>query len=304
MYCHGMTWLNYHHLLYFWAVAKEGTVTAACQRLRLAQPTVSTQLRVLEKTLGHKLFERHGRNLALTETGRVVYRYANEIFSLGQELVDTLEGRPTGGRIRLRVGIADVLSKQVAHFFLEPALNLPEPVHLICYEGTPAALLANLSVHQLDLVLSDSPIGPEVRLKAFNHLLGESAISIFAPRGVAAKYRRRFPQSLNEAPFLLPTDNTSMRRSLDQWFASNDIHPSVVAEFEDSALLKVFGQAGSGLFPAPAVIESETQRLYGVRAVGRVEGVRAQYFAISLERKLKHPGVVAIVETAHREIAA
>lgn len=303
MYYQGMTWLNYHHLLYFWTVAKEGTITAACERLRLAQPTVSTQLRILEKTLGHRLFERHGRNLVLTETGRTVYRYANEIFSLGRELVDTLEGRPSKGRMPLRVGIADVLSKQVAHLLLAPALNAPEPAHLICYEGKPAELLAKLSVYELDLVLSDSPIPPEVKLKGFNHLLGESSVSIFAAKDVAVKYRRRFPNSLDGAPFLLPTDNTSLRRSLDQWFASEDIYPSVVAEFEDSALLKVFGQAGIGLFSVPSVIEKETQQLYGVRVVGRLESVRAQYFAISLERTLKHPGVVAIVESAHSQLS-
>ena len=302
MYYQGMTWLNYHHLLYFWTVAKEGTITAACQKLRLAQPTVSTQLRILEKTLGQRLFEHHGRNLVLTETGRTVYRYANEIFSLGQELMDMLEGRPSEGRTPLRVGIADVLSKQVAHLLLAPALNAPEPVHLICYEGKPAGLMAKLSVYELDLVLSDSPIPPEVKLKGFNHLLGESGVSIFAARNVAVKYRRHFPKSLDGAPFLLPTDNTSLRRSLDQWFASQDICPSVIAEFEDSALLKVFGQAGIGLFPVPSAIEKETQQLYDVRVVGRPESVRAQYFAISLERKLKHPGVLAIVEAAQHQI--
>ena len=298
-----MTWLNYHHLLYFWTVAKEGTVTAASQRLRLAQPTVSTQLRILEKTLGQKLFEHHGRSLVLTETGRTVYRYANEIFSLGQELIDTLEAHPAKGRMVLRVGITDVLSKEVAHLLLAPALNSPEPVHLICYEGKPAGLLARLSVYELDLVLSHSPIPPEVKLKGFNHLLGESSVSIFAAKNVALKYRRRFPRSLDGAPLLLPTDNTSLRRSLDQWFASERIRPIVIAEFEDSALLKVFGQAGYGLFAVPSVIEKETQQLYGVRVVGRLEAVRVQFFAISLERKLKHPGVLAIVEAAHSGIS-
>lgn len=297
-----MAWLNYHHLFYFWTVAKEGTITAACRRLRLAQPTVSTQLRVLEKTIGHKLFELHGRNLVLTETGRVVYRYANEIFSLGQELVDTLEGRPSAGRLQFRVGIADVLSKQVAHLLLAPALEIAEPVHLICFEGKPASLLARLAVYELDLVLSDSPIPPEVKLKGFNHLLGESGISILAAKSIAAGYRRGFPRSLDGAPLLVPTDNTSLRRALDHWFASQGIRPAIVAEFEDSALLKVFGQAGSGLFAVPSVTERETQRLYAARVVGRIESVRAQYFAISAERKLKHPGVVAIVEAAHREM--
>ena len=209
-----MTWLNYHHLLYFWAVAKEGTVTAACEKLRLAQPTVSTQLRVLERSLGKKLFERHGRNLVLTETGRMVYRYANEIFSLGQELMDTLEGRPVEGRQRLRVGIADIVSKQVAYLLLEPALRSPEPVQLICYEGKPAALMSQLSVYELDIVISDSPIPPEVKLKGFNHLLGESGLTFVGVDELAAKYRVGFPHSLEGAPVLLPTDNTSLRREI------------------------------------------------------------------------------------------
>ena len=297
-----MIWLNYHHLLYFWTVAREGTITAACQKLRLSQPTVSTQIRVLEQTLGHKLFERHGRNLALTETGQLVYRYANDIFTTGQELVDTLEGRPVEGRLQLRVGIADVLTKQVAHLLLAPALTVSEPVHLICYEGKPAELMAKLSVYDLDLVLSDSPIPPEVKLKGFSHLLGESTVSVFAAKGLAKKYRREFPRSLDGAPFLLPSDNTSLRRLLDHWFTSQGIRPSVVAEFEDSALLKVFGQAGEGLFVTPTIIEHEVKRLYSVGLVGRIDTVKAQYYAISLERRLKHPGVVAIVEAAHGEV--
>ena len=297
-----MTWLNYHHLHYFWMVAKEGTVTAACRKLRLAQPTVSTQIRNLEKVVGHRLFEQQGRHLVLTDTGRVAYRYANEIFSLGEELIDTLEGRASGSRIRLRVGIADVVPKQVAHLLLRPALKLQTPVHLACYEGKPVALLAKLSVYELDLVLCDAPIGPEVKLKGFNHLLGECGISILATRALARKYRRGFPRALESAPFLLPTENTSLRRSLDQWFASQGLRPSVVSEFEDSALLKVFGNAGTGLFAVPRVIEKETKHRYEVEVVGRVDSVREQYFGISVERKLKHPGVLAIVEAARREV--
>ena len=302
MYHGDMRWLNYHHLLYFWAVAKNGTITAACQQLRLAQPTVSAQVHALEKDLGQKLFTRVGRHLALTETGRVVYRYADEIFSIGQDLVDTLEGRSIGRPLRLRVGITDVFPKLLGYHFLAPALNLPEPVRVVCYEGKPAALLARLAVHELDVVLSESPIGPEVKLRAFNHQLGECGVSIFAARGLAATYRRRFPRSLEGAPFLLPTDNTSLRRSLDHWFSSEDIHPRVVAEFEDSALLKVFGQAGSGLFVGPTVVEKQVQRQYGVRAIGRLDSVRESFYAISLERKLQHRAVVSIVETAHDEL--
>lgn len=297
-----MEWLNYHHLLYFWVVAKEGTIAAACKELNLAQPTISAQLRVLEDSLGEKLFTRVGRNLALTETGRVVYRYADEIFSLGRDLMDTLKGRPTDRPLRLTVGVADVLPKLVAYRLLEPAFQLPEPVQLICHEGSPARLLTQLATYELDLVLSDSPIGPDVKVRAFNHLLGECGVSIFGTKELATKYRRRFPSSLDGAPFIIPTGNTALRRAMEHWFDSEDIRPLVVGEFEDSALLKVFGQAGAGLFIAPTVIEKEVQRQYSVRVVGRLESVRERFYAISVEKKVKHPAVVAIADEAREKL--
>ena len=302
MYYRGMEWLNYHHLHYFWVVAKEGTIAAACEKLHLAQPTISAQLRALENAIGDKLFKRVGRNLVLTDTGRMVYRYADDIFSLGGELLDTLRGRPTGNPLRFSVGVADVLPKLVAYRLLEPALKLPETIQLVCRESTPAELLAQLAIHELDLVLSDSPIGPGVRVRAFNHLLGECGVSIFGTKELATAYRRRFPGSLDGAPFLLPPDNTSLRRSLEQWFDSQGVRPSVVAEFDDSALLKVFGQAGAGVFAAPTVIEREIERQYGVRVVGRLESVRERFYAISVERKVKHPAVVAIADAAREKL--
>ena len=297
-----MEWLNYHHLLYFWVVAKEGTIVAACAKLHVAQPTVSAQLRVLEESLGQKLFTRIGRNLALTETGRVVYRYADEIFSLGRDLMDTLKGRPPDRPLRLNVGVADVLPKLVAYRLLEPAFHLPEPVRLVCHEGDPAELLTRLAVYELDLVLSDSAIGPEVKVRAFSHLLGECSVSVFGTKDLAAAYRRRFPASLDGAPFIVPTDNTALRRAMERWFESEDIRPSVVGEFEDNALLKVFGQAGAGLFAAPTIIEREIQRQYGVRVVGRVESVRERFYAISVEKKVKHPAVLAIADEARQKL--
>jgi LysR family transcriptional activator of nhaA len=297
-----MTWLNYHHLLYFWTVAKAGSVTAACEQLRLAQPTVSAQIRALEKSLGHKLFRRLGRNLTLTDTGVIVYRYANDIFSLGEELIDTVEGRPSGAPVHLRVGVADVLPTLLVYRFLEPALRSPEPVRVICYEGKPTPLLGQLSVHELDLVLSDAPMGPEMRLRAFNHLLGECSVSVFAPKALARRYRKGFPGSIDGAPFLMPTNNTSLRRLLDHWFAEDGIHPRVVGEFEGGALLKVFGQEGLGLFAAPSVIAEHVEKNYAVREIGRLESVRERFYAISLERQVKHPGVAAVLEGAHREI--
>jgi LysR family transcriptional activator of nhaA len=301
MYRPGMEWLNYHHLLYFWVVAKEGTIAAACEKLMLAQPTISAQIRALETALGQKLFRRSGRYLVMTETGRMVYQYADEIFSLGRELTDTLKGRPTGSPVRFNVGVADVLPKLVAHQLLEPALNLPERVRLVCYESTQTELLAKLAIHELDLVLSDSPIGPGVQVRAFNHVLGECSVSIFGTRDLADSYRRRFPTSLDGAPFLLPTSTTALRRELEHWFDAEDIRPAVVGEFDDSALLKVFGQAGAGLFAAPDVIEKEIRRQYGVRVIGRVESMKERFYAISVERKVKHPAVVAIADAARKK---
>ena len=297
-----MEWLNYHHLLYFWMVAREGSVTRASQQLRLAQPTISGQLRSLENALGEKLFARVGRGLVLTEVGRVVYRYADEIFGLGRELQDTLKGRPTGRPVRLMVGVADVLPKLMAYRLLLPALTLPEPVHVVCREGTPEKLLAQLSVHGLDLVLSDAPMSPGLNVRAFSHLLGECGVSFFGSAKLVAAHRKGFPKSLRGAPLLLPTENTTLRRSLDQWFDTHGIRPRVVGEFEDSALLEVFGRAGKGLFPAPDSIEAEVRAHFGVKLVGRLPGVRERFYAISVERRLKHPAVVAISEAARQEI--
>ncbi len=302
MYPGAMQWLNYHHLLYFWVVAKEGTIAAACKELNLAQPTISAQLRALERSLGEKLFVRVGRNLALTGTGRVVYRYADEIFSLGRDLLDTIQGRPTGRPLRFNVGVADVLPKLVAYRLLEPALHLPEQVQLVCHDGSPPELLARLAVYELDLVLSDAPIGPDVKVRAFNHLLGECSVSIFGTKELATKYRQRFPKSLDGAPFIIPTGNTALRRALEHWFDAEDIRPSVFGEFEDSALLKVFGQAGDGVFAAPTVIEKEIRRQYGVTVVGRLESVRERFYAISVEKKVKHPAVLAIANEARQKL--
>jgi LysR family transcriptional activator of nhaA len=297
-----MDWLNYHHLLYFWVVAREGTIAAACEQLHVAQPTISAQLRKLETTLGHKLFKRVGRNLVLTETGRIVYRHADEIFSIGRDLMDTLKGRPAGSPLRFQVGVADVVPKLMTHRLLAPALKLQEPIQIICYEGKPTELLARLAVHELDVVLSDTPSNAEVGVRAFNHLLGECTVSIFGCADRAAKYRRGFPQSLDNAPMLLPTSNTMVRRAFDHWFDAEGIRPSVVGEFEDSALLKVFGQQGAGLFPGPTAIAREIQKQYDVRLVGEVKDVHERFYAISMERRVKHPAVVTIADLARRRL--
>ncbi|MFB3894406.1 MAG: transcriptional activator NhaR [Phycisphaerae bacterium] len=295
-----MAWLNYHHLLYFWTVAKEGSVTAACERLRLTQPTISAQIRALERSFGRKLFDKAGRGLVLSEAGRMVFRYADEIFALGEELSDALAGRPFAGSRRLVVGISDSLPKLIAYRLLVPAVNLPEPVRLICLEDSPSQLLARLSLGDLDVVLSDAPADPHVKVRAFNHLLGECAMSVFASRALASKYRPRFPQSLTGAPMLLPTRDSILRRSLDRWFDACGVRPDVVAEMQDSALIKRFGQAGLGLFVAPAAIEKDIQRQYEVTRIGRIDQVREQYYAISVERKVRHPAVAAIAAGSHR----
>ncbi len=297
-----MQWLNYHHLLYFWVVACHGSVTRAAAELRLAQPTVSTQLRTLEEVLGEKLFARTGRRLVLTDVGRLVFRYADEIFGLGRELLETVKGRPTGQPMRLTVGIADAVPKLIAYRLLRPALTGAEPVRIICREDKPDRLLAQLAVHGLDLVLSDAPIGQTTKVRAFNHLLGECGVTFFGTPALARTCRRGFPRSLGGAPMRLPTDNTALRRSLDDWFESEDIRPRVVSEFEDSALLMAFGQAGMGLFPAPSAIERQVRSQYGVVVVGRLDTVCERFYAISGERRLKHPAVVAISEAARQRV--
>ncbi len=297
-----MEWLNYHHLLYFYTVAREGSVTRAAQVLHLSQPTLSGQVRKLEDSLGEKLFARRGRRLVLTDVGQVVYRYADEIFSLGREMVDTLHGFPPGRPARLLVGVADIVPKLVCHRILETALALDEPVRIVCREGKTDDLLAGLAIHAFDMVITDAPLGPHLSVKAYNHLLGECGVAFFAAAELAKQRRRRFPHSLHGAPVLLPTDNTNLRRSLDQWFEELAIRPRVVAEIEDSALLKVFGQHGAGVFAAPDILQDEILRQYGVRLVGRTRDVTERFYAISVERRIKNPAVAAITDAARERL--
>lgn len=299
-----MEWINYHHLLYFRTVAKEGSITRASRVLLLAQPTISGQIRALEETLGEKLFARQGRNLVLTEFGRVVYRYADEIFTLGQEMSDVLKGRPTGRPQRLTVGVADLLPKLVVYRILAPVLELAEPAQVVCHEDRPEKLLEELAMHGLDLVLSDAPLSPGGRIRAFSHALGSSGVSVFAHADAAPTYRRDFPASLDGAPFVLPIENTVLRRAIDHWFDDHAIHPRIVGEFEDSALLKTFGSAGAGLFFAPTIVESDVRSAYNVSVVGRIPEVQERYYAISVERKFRNPAVMAVLEAAQRGLFA
>ena len=299
-----MEWLNYHHLLYFWVVAREGGLVPAGKVLKLSHPTLSVQIHSLEDRLGEKLFTKIGRKLTLTETGRVVFRYADEIFTLGSEMVDTVKGRSTGQPLRLQVGIANVVPKLVVRRLLQPALSLPEPVRLVCREDSYDKLLADLALHSLDIVISDAPVPTGSSIRAFNHLLGETGVSFFGTRSLAKTYKRSFPTSLHGAPMLLPLESLPLRRSLNQWFDRNGIKPRVVAEFEDSALLKVFGADGIGLFSAPTVVEKEVIAQYGVRLLGRTDEVRERFYAISVERRLEHPAAVAISNAAHHDLFA
>jgi LysR family transcriptional activator of nhaA len=290
-----MKWLNYNHLYYFWVVAREGGVVRASEELLVSQPTISNQLKELEGAIGHKLFDRVGRGLRLTDAGRVAFNYANEIFSLGQELLNAMEHHAGGPALRLAVGVLDVIPKPVARQLLAPALELAQPaVRMVCREDKADRLLADLAARRTDMVLSDAPIGTAVQVQGFNHLLAESGISFFGTGRLAAQHGRGFPKSLDGAPVLLPTDHTQMRRALNAWFESKRIHPVVAGEFDDSALMFWFGRTGTGIFPAPTTIEAAIQREMGLKVIGRVREVRERFYAITLEENPKHPAVASI----------
>ncbi len=296
--------LNYHHLRYFWTVAKEGTVTRAAKVLRLSQPTISEQIKTLEQQLGQDLFDRRGGRLSLTESGRIVFRYADDIFRLGAELKDTLSGHSSGRRTTLRVGMSDAIPKLIVHRLLESALRMDEPVRIVCREDKTERLLAELSTSELDMVIADTPLAGQARVRAYNHLLGECGVNFYGTPALAKQYRAGFPQSLDDAPVLLPTENTVTRRALDHWFDDIGVRPRVIAEFEDSALLKQFGHHGEGLFPAAAAIEAEIIDQYGVRLVGSTERIKERFYAITVERRIKHPAVKIISEAAHEDLFA
>lgn len=295
-------WLNYHHLMYFWMVAKEGGITPAAELLHLSQPTLSTQIQKLEKSMGVKLFERKGRSMLLTDTGQTAFRYADEIFGLGRELIDAVRGRPDDDSLKLLVGVPDVLPKLIVYRLLQPALAINDQVKLVCYEGKLNDLLSELALHRLDVVLANSRLTPDVSVRAFNHLLGQCDVTVFGTQTLEKKYKKGFPGSLNGAPMLLPTQNTTMRRAMEQWFDENDIRPEVIHEFEDSALLKVFGQAGEGLIAVPTPVAQEVGRQYNLKPLGRIPEVIERFYAISVERRLKHPAVLAISEAARENL--
>ncbi len=296
--------LNYNHLRYFWAIGRRGSLTQASRDLHLTPQTVSTQIQLLEDHLNVKLFNRTGRRLVLTEAGQIAFQFADEIFSLGQELADTLRGKVAGRSLRLFIGIADVIPKLVSERLIAPALALDETVRVMCRETDTKALLAELAVDRLDVVITDSQIPPTVRIRAFNHKLGECGVSFMVAERHANRYRRDFPRSLDNAPFLLPTDDTVLRHSLDRWFFKRAIRPQIIGEFQDSALLKAFGQTGTGVFAVPSVIEDEVRRQYKTQPIGVADGIVETFYAVSVERSIKHPAVAAICESARTDLFA
>lgn len=292
--------MNFKHLHYFWVVAKAGGVVRAGEQLHTTPQTLSAQIKLLEDRLGRRLFRKNGRNLELTDDGRVALRYADEIFSLGQELESSLLERGAGGsQVReLRVGLEDAVAKTVAYRLLEPALGLAEPVRLVCTEGRFPDLMAQLALHRMDLVIADEPLTNRLSVKAFNHRLGSSATSFFAAPALAATLRGPFPQCLNGAPMLAPSEGSATRPQFENWLTRHRLLPRVVAEFEDSALMKAFGRQGTGVFLAPTAAEQDTADLYGVQVIGHTDEIVEEFYAISVERRITHPGVAAITQAA------
>ncbi|MFT3830586.1 MAG: LysR family transcriptional regulator [Opitutaceae bacterium] len=294
-----MDWLNFHHLRYFWTVAKEGGLQQAADKLHVSPPSISAQIRELEEALDVKLFRRSGRRNVLTDAGQIALRHAEEIFGLGNDLVSSLRQRPTARALKLHVGVADSLPKLVTYEILKPALELPG-VHLVCREGKIEELLGQLGLHRLDIVLADEPASSSVKFRAFNHRLGESAVAFCAAPSLAGRLRRGFPKSLDDAPALLPVENTPLRRALETWFRARRVTPRVIGEFEDLALMKVLAAEEQGFVPVPSVVLRESIERYGLREIGAAENCREEFYAITAERKISHPAVTVLTDHARR----
>lgn len=299
-----MSALNYKHLHYFWVVAKCGGIGRASEQLHLTPQTISGQLTLLEETLGYKLFNRIGRRLELNESGRMVFSYADEIFSLGEELEEMLRHRPGDRPLQFSVGVADSVQKSIAYMLLEPALKLPETLRIVCREGKLATLLAGLAIQGLDLVIADGPMPSNSNVRGYNHLLGECGVRFLAAPALAKQYKKGFPQSLDGAPFLLPGEDAAVRPRLLRWFEKERIRPRIAGEFDDGALMKEFGEAGTGIFAVPSLVAPQVARQYGVQEIGRTDAVIEQFYAISVERRLSHPAVVAISAAARKRVLA
>ena len=297
-----MRHLNYSHLQYFWAVAREGSIVRASEVLHLTPQTISGQLKMLERSIGEPLFVKVGRRLELSELGHVVFQYADEIFSIGAELANVVRGKQVVGPATFNVGVVSSMPKLIAERIIAPALRDEEPLRVRCYEAELEPLLGDLATHRLDLVLSDQPVPQGLGVRAFNHRLGQSGLAFFVRKNEARRYRSKFPKSLSNAPMLLPTASSALRRRLDEWFEAVDITPRIIGEFDDSALMKAFGEVGVGIFPAPIAIEREICRMYHAGVIGRTDAVFERFYAISPERRLKHPAVVLITESARADL--
>jgi LysR family transcriptional activator of nhaA len=294
--------INYKHLNYFWMVAHEGSIVKASEKLHITPQTISGQLSLLEDSMGISLFEREGRGLRLTESGRLVLGYADEIFDLGRELGDVLRGNPTIGPAEFIVSAASALPKTIVQKIIEPGLQIQQDMTLTSREGPVEAILADLAIHKVDMVLSDTPLTGTLSIKAYNHKLGESSLTCFANSKLTQKYKEGFPQSLNHAPILLPTSQYAIRQSIDFWFNKHDIYPNIRGQFDDSALMKSFGQVGLGIFFMPTIIADEVCRNFDVEVVGSVNELKQTFYAITAERKVKHPAVAAICDTARNAL--
>lgn len=295
-----MEWLNYHHLRYFWMVAKEGGLARAAKKLHVSQPSISEQIRELESSLGEKLFERAGRNNKLTEAGHVVYGFADEIFSLGREMLSAVKQRPGTQTLRLHVGVVDSFPKLVTHEILKPVFAMPQPVHVVCREGKMEDLLGQLAAHRLDILLVDEPVSSSVGFKTFNHPLGETSTTFCAEAQLAKALRKGFPHSLRGAPALLPVEQTPFRRALELWFRNRGIQPRVVAEFEDLAMMLVMAAEGRGFIPIPTVAAASAVKQHDFEVLARVKECRVAFYATTVERRMVHPGVLAICNQAKR----
>ncbi|NWB29225.1 transcriptional activator NhaR [Pseudomonas gingeri] len=294
--------LNYRQLHYFWVVAKTGSIVRACEQLNLTPQTISGQISLLEQTFGVELFRKAGRQLELTEAGRQTLPYAEQMFQLGNELEAMLRAQPKEQQVLFRVGVADVVPKSIVYRLIAPTMELDEPIRITCREDKLERLLADLAIQRLDLVISDSPMPSHLDIKGYSQKLGECGVSFFATEALAERFGDVFPNCLQGAPLLIPGQETVVRSRLLRWFAEQKIQPKIVGEFDDSALMQAFGQSGSGFFIAPSVIADEVCKQYGVRLMGQTDAVSESFYAISVERKVKHPGILAITEGARREL--
>ena len=294
-----MTPLNYNHLYYFYSVANEGSFTKASSVLHLTPQTISGQITSFESQIGVTLFDRKGKKLILSEIGQLIYSYADEIFQLGDELKNVIKTQEPAHWLTFTVGVTGVIPKVLAFQLLNPVLNMADSVRLICKEGHQDSLLAELAINKLDLVLTDQPLPMGSHIKAYNHRLTESGFTFFATKKLATICKKNFPHSLSGQPFLMQGKNTAVRQRLSAWLEKYNVIPNIIAEFDDSALLKSFGQEGYGVFTAPTLIEDTIMSQYHVKIVGRTEEFKEHYYVISPERRLKHPAILEIVNAAN-----